>query len=250
MNIEAAEVELYLRKYQWALTDLTREIEKGCPFLKTLSDPSVLRFLTYTEQFSTTERLELAKLSKKNGCRPAMQLLGETLIQEDEVRIKSYQAELRSIPLPSVLSSPITKTFALKRADVAKTVLSFLSSAFNSKPEKFESLSWFYTAFIGDWRFHTSLDFSGTWGTEIRCYHRLVRSDSKNWGFLLMPLPSAIGPIEVPQFFSLLSLYGLSPGIYYIDSIDDVQVAAQAILNTYNRLYQAASIWVDHLTFN
>ena len=39
VNTEEAEVELYLRKYQWALTDLTREIKEGCPFLRTLSDP-------------------------------------------------------------------------------------------------------------------------------------------------------------------------------------------------------------------
>ena len=256
MNLEAAEVELYLRKYQWALTDFRREVKEGCPFLRTLSDPSVQRFLMYMQQFSAAEQRELAPLIVKSCNRPALRLLGEALTQEEETWFNSYRAAFRSIPLPTVASdpnvasNPITKTFSVKRADTAKTVLSFLSAAFGTKPEKWASLEWFYTALLGDWRLQTDLDFSGTWRTEIRCHHRLIRSDGKSWGFLMMPLSSAVGTLAVPQNFSLLSLYGISPGIYYIDSTDDVHFAARTILDCYNRLFQSMPEWIDGLTIN
>lgn len=250
MNTEKAEVELYLRKYQWALTNFTRETEEGYPFLKTLSDSSVQRFLIHIEQFPAMEQRELATLILKNWYRPAMQLLGEVFTQEDEARSKSYYTALRSIVLPGVSSSPITKTFTVKRADTAKITLSFLSAAFGTKPEKFFSLNWFYTAPVGDWQFRTELDFGGTWGTEIRCSHRLIRNDSKNWGLMMMSLPSAVGPIRVPQYFSLLSLYGLPFGVYNIQTTDDVQITAQTILDAYNRLFQAIPGWVDDLTID
>ena len=151
--------------------------------------------------------------------------------------------------LPVVYSSsPITKAFAVKRTDVAKTVLPILSLSFGSKPEKVESLHWCYSLPVGEWCFCTSLDFGGTWGTEIRCFHRLVRSDSRNWGFVMMTLPSTAGTIRVSQSFSLLSLYGLSNGTYSIDSAEDVQKAAQAIHDVYNRLLQTVPAWVEKLT--
>ena len=256
MDLEAAEAELYLRKYQWALIGFAREVETGCPFLRTLSDPSVRRFLSYIQQFSAAEQREITTLFVKSYNRPALRLLGEAFTQEDEAKTRSHSASLRSISLPVLFSTPIgeplavTKTFAVKRADTAKIVLSFLSAAFGTKPEKRASLEWFYTASFGDWRIQTDLDFSGTWGTEIRCSHRLIRKDGKSWGFLMIPLSSAVGIVRVPQNFSLLTLYGISPGIYYIGSIDDVHSAAQAILDSYDRLFQAVPMWIDGLTTN
>jgi hypothetical protein len=255
MNIEVAEVELYLRKYQWALKDFTRETEEGFPFLRTLPSRSVQAFLIYVQQFSLPEQLELTKLIVKHSNRPAMKLLGEEFINEDEARIKTYGAEVRKIVLPVVnidpaTNAPLTKTFAVKRADAAKIVLPVLSSAFGKKPEKFESLNWFYTIPVGDWQFYTNLDFSGTWGTEIRYSHRLVRNDGKSWGLLFMPLQSAVGTVQISQGFSLLSLYGFGYSPYYIYSMDDVQAAAQSILATHQRLFQEVPNWVDHLTID
>ena len=66
MDIETAEVELYLRKYRWAIADFTREVENGCPLLSILPDPSVQRFLIYMHQFSIAERLEIATLLLKS----------------------------------------------------------------------------------------------------------------------------------------------------------------------------------------
>ena len=250
MNIEEAEVKLYLRKYQWATVSLAHEIKEGHPNLRTLLDPSLQKSLIHLERFSVTEQLELATLIIKNWYRPAMQLFGEVLSQADEAKIKRYQAEVRNISVPAVFSSPNTKIFAVKRADTAKIVLSLLSAGFGSKPKKLFSLNWLYTAPMGDWQFHTELDFGGTWGTEIRCLHRLVRNDSKSWGLMMMPLPSAVGLVRVPQHFSLLSLYGFPFGVYNIQTTDDAQIAARAILSNFDLLSQAASGWVGNLAID
>ena len=219
MNIQTAEVELYLRKYRWALKDFTRETDGGFPFLRTLSNPSVQAFLIYVQRLPMGEQLKLAQAIVKSSSRSAVKLLDEDFTAEDEVRIKKYQEEFRNLVLP-VSNNPITKTFAVKRADVAKIVLPVLSSALDKKPEKFASLHWFYAVPVGDWQFYTDLDFSGTWGTEIRYSHRLVRNDGKSWGLMFMPVQSTVGTIRITQSFSLLSLYGISSSVYYMSSVN------------------------------
>lgn len=248
MDLEAAEIELCLRKYQWAWEDFLREIQEGYMFLRTLPHPHIRQFLSYVERLPASEQLELARVLVGSSHLPALALLGESLTKEDEARMNAYRAGISSIVLPAVSASPITKTFAVKRADVAKTVLPVLSFAFGDKPQKFASLQWFYTTPVGDWRFFTELDFSGTWGTEIRCHHRLVRNDSKSSGFMLMTLQSSVGPVRVPQDFYLLSLYGLLGYTYYIHSFEDVQAAIRSILVSRDRLFRAAPEWVDQLT--
>ena len=250
MNIQKAEVELYLRKYQWALKDFKRETEDGFPYLRTLSNPSVQAFLIYVQQFSVLEQLKLAKAIAKSFNRSAVKLLGEEFTEEDQVRIKNYQHEVRQIAQSALPNAPITKTFAVKRADVAKIVLPVLSSALDRKPERFASLQWFYAVSVGDWQFFTDLDFSGAWGTEIRYSHRLVRNDGKSWGLQFMPVQSEIGIIQIAQAFSLLSLYGISSSVYPIRSMDDTQSAAQSILVACTRLLQEAPSWVDQLTIS
>lgn len=250
MNIQTAEVELYLRKYQWALKDFTRETEDGFPFLRTLSNPSVQALLIYVQRLSVMEQLKLAKAIVKSSNRSAVELLKEDFTAEDEVLIKKYRDEFRNIALSAASNDPITKTFAVKRADVAKIVLPVLSSALDKKPEKFASLQWFYAVPVGDWQFYTDLDFSGTWGTKIDYSHRLVRNDGKSWGLMLMPVQSAVGTIRITQAFSLLSLYGISSSVYYIYSVDDARSAAQSIMVACNRLLQEASSWVDQLTIS
>ncbi len=248
MNIDAAEIELCLRKYQWAREDFLREVEDGYMFLRTLSHPHVRQFLGCVEQLPPSEQLELARLLVASSHLPALTLLGESLTKEDEARLNAYRAGIRSIVLPAISNSPATKTFAVKRADVAKTVLPVLSSAFGEKPQKLASLQWFYATPVGDWRFFMELDFGGTWGTEIRCYHRLVRNDSKSSGLMPMTLQSSVGPVHVPQVFSLLSLYGLPGDTCYIHSSEDVQDAMRSILVSRARLFRAVPGWVDQLS--
>ena len=249
MDIEAAEIELCLRKYQWAREDFLREIQEGYMFLRTLSHRHVRQFLSYMEQLPASEQSELARLLVGSSHLPALALLGESLTKEDEARMNAYREGMKSIVLPAVWSiTPVTKTFAVKRADVAKTVLPVLSHAFGEKPQKFASLQWFYTTPVGDWRFLTELDFSGTWGTEIRCYHRLVRNDGESSGRMLMTLQSSAGRVRVPQDYSLLSLYGLSHLPYHIYRSEDVQDAIRSILVSRDRLFQATLEWVDQLT--
>ena len=179
---------------------------------------------------------------------PQCGYLEKHFLKEEETKLKIYQAGLTSIPLENFFPLPITKTFAVKRADAAKTVLSFMSSTLGSKPKKVASLDWFYSDEVGDWKFYTNLDFSGTWGTEICCYHNLIRGDGENWGQMPMPLLSAVGTVVVPQAFSLLTLYSLSAGVYYIHNVDSVQMAAQTILDSYNRLFRAIPGWVDGIS--
>ncbi len=255
MDIEAAEIELHLRKYQWAVKDFMHETENEFPLLRDLSVRWVQQFLVYARQLSASEQVVLVRALVKSYNLSAVKLLKEEYTDEEEVMVKTYRAEVRNIvppvtPSPAILNSVLTKTFAVKRADVAKTVLPVLSNAFDRKPQKFESLQWFYILPVGDWQFYIELDFSGTWGTEIRCWHRLVRRDSKSWGLLLMPLQSAAGLVRVSQDFSLLSLYGISPTTYHISSMDDVHPATDSILAAHYRLYQAVPNWVDQLTMN
>jgi hypothetical protein len=255
MDIEAAEIELYLRKYLWAVKDFMHETEDGFPLLRNLSVRWVQQFLIYVQQFSASEQVVLARALVKSANLSAVKLLKEDYTDEEEVMVKTYRAEVRNIvppaiPNPAIPNSVLTKTFAVKRADVAKTVLPVLSNAFDKKPQKFASLHWFYILPAGDWQFHIELDFSGTWGTEIRCWHRLVRSDGRSWGLLFMPLQSAEGLVRVSQAFSLLSLYGISPTTYYISSMADVNSATDSILAAHYRLSQAVPNWVDQLTIN
>ena len=255
MDIEAAEIELYLRKYQWAVKDFMHETENEFSLLRNLSVRWVQQFLVYVQQFSASEQVVLVRALVKSYNLSAVKLLKEEYTDEEEVMVKTYRAEVRNIvppatPSPANPNSVLTKTFAIKRADVAKTVLPVLSNAFDKKPQKFESLHWFYTLPVGDWQFYTDLDFSGTWETEIRIWHKLVRNDGKSWGLLLMPLQSAEGPVRVSQAFSLLSLYGISPTTYYIGSMDDVHSAIDSILAAHYRLFQAVPDWVDQLTIS
>ena len=255
MGIEAAEIELYLRKYRWAVKDFVQETENEFPLLGNLSVRWVQQFLIYARQLSASEQVVLVRALVKSANLPAVKLLKEEYTDEEEAMVKTYRAEVSNIvppatPRPAVPSSVLTKTFAVKRADVAKAVLPVLSTAFDTKPQKFESLQWFYTLPAGNWQFYTELDFSGTWGTEIRIWHKLVRRDSRSWGLLFMPLQSAAGLIRVPQAFSLLSLYGISLSTYYIGSMDDVHSATDSILAAQYRLYQAVPNWIDQLTID
>lgn len=250
MNIEAAELELYLCQYLWALKDFARETEEGFSFLRTTPIRSVQDFLIYAQKFPLPEQLQLSRAIVKGSNRPAVELLGEKFTDEDEARVNTFRAEVRNIVLPPVSNHPVTKTFAVKRAEVAKIVLTLLSSEFGNKPEKFASLQWFYRVPMGNWQFYTHLDFDGTWGTEIRYSHRLVRNDSKSRGYLFKPVPSVVGLVRVSQVFSIVSLYGLSNSIYHIDSLNDAQTAAHSILAAHHRLCQEVPDWVAHLTID
>jgi hypothetical protein len=256
MNIEAAEIELCLRQYQWALKDFQREYEEGYALLRSLPLPGIQSFLIYVDRFPASEQVKFVRAIMKSSHRSALAFMGEKFSEEDEARVNTYLKEIRSMVAAavsntisdSVSNTPSTKTFAVKRTDVAKTVLPALSSAVGAKPEKFASLHWFYTIPVGDWRFYTELDFSGTWGTEVRCYHRLVRNDSRSRGFVPMTLQMMAGPVQISQVFSLSSLYGLPGHTYYIHSPAHVSDAIKAIIVSYNHLFHAIPDWIDRLT--
>ena len=250
MDLETAEKELAVRLYLWGQKDFAREQRESYQLLTPIRDSALQTCLFYIRSLSPDVAVQFVSACRKLMHPLAVALLGETVpanakILTDDFRMAVNQIHLEMYPLAGVRAE-VTKVFAVKRSLAQKILLPLLTSAYESKPQKFDSLQWFYEEQFGDWCFSTELDLGGTWGTEIRYWFRLKRGVDKHRGFT--PVKYKVGEILVPfsQHFSLHSLYGLgSRPSYAIANEEQVPLAAQSLIDVHAHILRSVPEWLD-----
>ncbi len=191
MLAEDIDKQRCIRFYQWAKSDLEREIAEDYPFLRLIPSIDAGCYLEIIQALPPPEQLSLANALFRWSHQAALTLLGETLTAEEKTLREDYLSKrglLRS-RIEQKLQTPVGEGIALKSIKFRRLIQEALEPILRTKPERGWSDLLFITP-VDKWFIGTQVQTMDK-GTRLRYYRCVMASETDYSG--LLPSPSQNG---------------------------------------------------------
>jgi hypothetical protein len=226
VDLSKAQNVFSVRLYDWSRNDFLRELEEGCPLLRTvgLNNRFIAGFVAWNEILNLTQRHDVATALTRRCHERAVQLKGERLTEQDQRWLKTcYEESTRckeALP-PLATADKDDPNFRPVDPDAClETLVSSLPPVLGKHVRRKSGVVCMRE--FGDWRISTEFTFRRR--DEELCFeYQFVRKDGA---------PVRTGhPAQGPFPRTMLLFYGLYHSVVVVPSLADSLPMARAMAN-------------------